>query len=188
MIEVTIADIVTIPEDNHNIIALLDKSGQRMLPIWVGSFEAQAIVMGLRNISTARPMAYNFTASLLAATAATLEAVRVEALKGKTFFAVAQVRSGGTITEVDARPSDALALAMIVGCPIYVSEAVMADAGKPLSQDEMDALSQGRNIGSVVAVIQANQQEHAQKMATYADESAAEREEKEQRLRELFFS
>ena len=188
MIEVTIADIATVPEDNHNIIVLLDKMGQRMLLVWVGSFEAQAIVMGLRDISTARPMAYNFMASLLAATEATLEAVRVEALKGKTFFAVAQVRSGDRLSEVDARPSDALALAMVVGCPIYVSEDVMADVGKPLSQEEVNALSQGRNIGSIVDVIQANLQEHAQKMTAHADESVEEREAKEQRLRELFFS
>ena len=188
MIEVVIADVVIVPEDNHRIIALLDKAGQRMLPIWVGQTEADAIVMGLRDISTARPMAYNFMTSLLAATGTTLDEVRIEALKEKTFFAVAKVRNGDTVREVDARPSDALALATLVGCPIYASEALMADAGKPLLQEKVKSLLQGRNMGTIVDVIQANQQENKQKMAELIDESAEEREAKDQRLRDLLFN
>lgn len=129
MVKVTIADVMHQAEKDNHIIVLLDEAGQRLLPIWIGPFEAESIALQLLSRTTPRPLTYNFMARLLVAVGATLEEVRVEVLKETTFYAVAKLHNGQTVQEIDARPSDAIALALRVHCPIYVTEAVMEQAG-----------------------------------------------------------
>jgi RNA polymerase sigma factor (sigma-70 family) len=128
MIEVRIADVVK--QDERTIVFLLDETGKRVLPIWIGFFEGASIVTGLRGFSTPRPMTFNFVANLLETLGARLEEARIETLKDEVFYGVAKLRSGEAVSEVDARPSDVLALAVRTGSPIYVSEEVMEKAGK----------------------------------------------------------
>jgi bifunctional DNase/RNase len=136
MIKVTIADVVKQErKDDHgrshefHIIVLQDKAGQRALPIWVGPFEGQPIAVGLGEFSTPRPMTFNFFAGLLQALNAQVEQVRIEMLKGDTFYAIVKIRCGKNVSEVDARPRDALALAVRTGSPIFVAEDVLKSAG-----------------------------------------------------------
>jgi len=136
MIKVTIADVVKRERTDEqgrshtlHAIVLQDEAGQRALPIWVGPFEGQSIAMGLGEFSTQRPMTYTFFVSLLQAINAQLEQVRVEMLKGNTFYAVVKIRCGRTTRELDARPSDAIALAVLTGSPIFVAEDVLKVAG-----------------------------------------------------------
>lgn len=136
MIKVTIADVVKQERKDDqgrshelHIIVLQDEAGQRALPIWVGPFEGQSIAVGLSEFSTPRPMTFNFFASLLQALNAQVEQVRIEMLKGDTFYAIVKIRRGKTVREVDARPSDALALAVLTGSPIFVAEDVLKSAG-----------------------------------------------------------
>ena len=136
MIKVTIADVVKQERKDDqgrshefHIIVLQDEAGQRALPIWVGPFEGQSIAVGLSEFSTPRPMTFNFFASLLQALNAQVEQVRIEMLKGDTFYAIVKIRRGKTVSEVDARPSDALALAVRTGSPIFVAEDVLKSAG-----------------------------------------------------------
>lgn len=130
MIKVSIADVIR--KNGKSIVMLLDENGQRALPIWIGPFEGVSIALGVRNPSTLRPMTFKFIANLLEALGATLEEVRVEALKENIFYSVVKMRIGDQVTEVDARPSDALALAASAGSPIYVAEAVMEQAGRTI--------------------------------------------------------
>jgi bifunctional DNase/RNase/DNA-binding CsgD family transcriptional regulator len=141
MIKVTIADVVKqerTDEQGHSnalyVILLQDEAGKRALPIWVGPFEGQSIAMGLKEFSTPRPMTFNFFVSLLQAINARVEQVRVEILKGNTFYAVVKICCGKTMSEVDARPSDALALAVLTGSPIFVAEDVLEGAGADIPQ------------------------------------------------------
>ena len=136
MVKVTIADVVKQERTDEQgrshalyIIVLRDEAGKRALPIWIGPFEGQSIAMGLGEFSTPRPMTFNCFASLLQAINARVEQVRVETLKGDTFYAVVKIRSGKTVKEVDARPSDALALAVFTGSPLFVAEDVLERAG-----------------------------------------------------------
>lgn len=136
MIKVTIADVIKQERTDDqgrshvsHIIMLQDEAGQRALPIWVGPFEGQSIAMGLGEFSAPRPMTFSFFASLLQAIDARVEQVRVEMLKGDTFYAIVKIRCGKTISEVDARPSDALALAVLTGSPIFVAEDILEGAG-----------------------------------------------------------
>jgi RNA polymerase sigma factor (sigma-70 family) len=151
MVKVTIADVVVKryeeteegKQREHYIIVLLDEVGQRALPIWVGPFEGQTIAMGIRELSTARPMTFNFMATLLEAAEVELEEVRVEALRDDTFYGVAKVRHGDRVQEVDARPSDAIALAVRTESPIYVADEVMKTAGVDVSKE----MAQGAKLG-----------------------------------------
>lgn len=139
MVEVTISDVMVkknIDETPYTVIILLDKAGSRFVPIWIGLHEGEQIAVGLRNFPLPRPLTYSFVGKILEATGAKLEEVRVESLKEDTFYGVARLRVGQTAQEIDARPSDALALAVQVGCPIYVSEEVFEKAGMPLASLE----------------------------------------------------
>jgi hypothetical protein len=118
----------------YYIIVLFDESGRRALPIWVGPWEGQAIAMGLREFSTPRPMTYNFMAALLDAAGVNVESVQIASLKDETFYARVKLRNGKNVAEVDARPSDAVALALRAGTPMHVDDEVMARAGLDVPQ------------------------------------------------------
>ena len=132
MIEVSVVDIIKQAE--KNIVVLMEKGGDRLLPIWVGPFEAAAIATGLRAFPTPRPMTFNFIASLLEALDASLGEARVESLKDEVFYGIARLKSGPVEKEVDARPSDVIALAVRVGCPLFVAEEVMLASGKTAAE------------------------------------------------------
>lgn len=136
MVKVTIADVVKQePVDEQgrlyalHVIVLQDEAGRRALPIWVGPFEGQSIAMGLVGFSTPRPMTFSLFASLLQAIDARVEEVRVETLQGDCFYGVVKIHCGEAVAEVDARPSDAINLAVLTGSPIFVAEDVMERAG-----------------------------------------------------------
>lgn len=113
----------------HLIVLLFDETGRRVLPIWIGEAEGLAIAMGLNNFSTPRPMTQEFMTRLLGAAGAELTRVTISALENDVYYATVQVKAGAGVREVDARPSDALALAVRTGTPIYVSEAVLDKTG-----------------------------------------------------------
>ena len=143
MVEVTIADVVqreqkdleTDRTSTQYVVLLLDQNGRRLLPIWVGPAEGQAIAIGLRDVEVPRPLTHAFMVNLLEAVGFELEEVRVEKLRGDTFYAVVKLRSGDTVRGVDARPSDALALAVYTGRPIYAAEEVMEKTGMSIPED-----------------------------------------------------
>lgn len=138
MYKVTIADIVVNVQTGHHIVVLVNEEKSHALPIWIGPFEANAILLVLKEVSTARPITYDFLANILKTMATELEEVRIETLKNETFYAVAKLHSGDRVQEVDTRPSDALALALRTGTPIYVAEDVMATAGHPIPSETQE--------------------------------------------------
>jgi bifunctional DNase/RNase len=121
------------------IIILRDDDGQRLLPIWVGVFEANAIALQIENVQTPRPMTHDLLRNVISDLEAKVERVVVCELKDNTFYATIHLRSGARIVTVDARPSDAIALALRSSSPIYVDEAVIQNArAVESSKDSMD--------------------------------------------------
>ena len=151
MIEVTVADVIRKKADEreHHIVVLLDEAGRRILPIWIGRFEAQTITLHLLKRHLPRPMTYDFMANVLEASGARLEEVRVEALKETTFYAVARLRCGDAVREVDARPSDAINLALHTGCPISVTEEVMEEAGIDIPKEFLPTEQIGKGLEGI---------------------------------------
>lgn len=127
-IEMTIKGLMIDPITNMPIIVLRDRDGQRVLPIWVGVFEANAIALQMENVQTPRPMTHDLMKNLLEDLEAQVERVVVSGLKDNTFYAVIHVSSGAVSRVIDARPSDAIALALRTKSPIYVEESVIRDA------------------------------------------------------------
>lgn len=134
MIKAKVVDIVK--GDEKFIVLLQDEAQEKILPIWVGPLEGMAIAMGIRAYPTPRPMTFDFMTHLLDALGAQVEEVRIEVLKDSIFYGIAKVRLGDEVKEVDARSSDALALAVRTGSPIYVAEDVLQVAGKGMAAYE----------------------------------------------------
>lgn len=120
------------PSDNH-ILYLFDTDGQRFLRIWIGPHEGEQIRLQLAGTPTTRPMTYRYFADFLQAMGIQLEAVRVARLHESTYFAVTQFRNGDLVKELDARPSDAIGLALHTGSPIFVDDELMAQSGEALA-------------------------------------------------------
>jgi bifunctional DNase/RNase len=111
------------------IVLLREKDGERILPIWIGAAEGDALALQLTGATMPRPLTADLMARLLEASGATVERVAINSLRDKTFYAVITVAAAGSPTELDARPSDALNLAARVGAPIYVDDEIMATSG-----------------------------------------------------------
>jgi len=127
-IEMKVDGLTLDPVTNMPIIILKDLEGERVLPIWVGIFEANAIALEMEKISTPRPMTHDLIKNLLNGLDATINHVIVNNLKDNTFYAVISVKYAGTDVDIDSRPSDAIAVALRVNAPILVEEKVIEDA------------------------------------------------------------
>jgi bifunctional DNase/RNase len=139
-IEMTIKGLMVDPITNMPIVILRDKEGQKVLPIWVGTFEANAIALQIENVSTPRPMTHDLLRNVIHDLKASVEKVVVCDLQDNTFYALIYLAIGGDTVAVDARPSDAIALALRTRAPIFVEEAVIDQAKTvDLSSDKADA-------------------------------------------------
>ncbi|MBI4476863.1 MAG: bifunctional nuclease family protein [Acidobacteria bacterium] len=127
-IEMTIKGLMVDPVTNMPIIILRDKDGQKVLPIWVGIFEANAIALQIENIATPRPMTHDLLKNVINDLNASVEKIVVSDLKENTFYALVYLQAGGGTIAVDARPSDAIALALRARAPIFVEETVIDNA------------------------------------------------------------
>jgi bifunctional DNase/RNase len=128
-IEMTVKGLMIDPITNMPIIVLRDGDGQRILPIWVGVFEANAIALQIENVQTPRPMTHDLLKNMIDGLDARVERIVVCDLKDNTFYAAIHVATSGAVRHVvDARPSDAIALALRTGSPIFVEDRVIENA------------------------------------------------------------
>ncbi|MGA3263977.1 MAG: bifunctional nuclease family protein [Terracidiphilus sp.] len=127
-IEVRIRGLMMDPATNMPIVVLKDVASDAVMPIWVGIFEANAIAIEIEKLAATRPMTHDLTRNIMRHLNAQLERIVITGLKDDTFFAALWLRQGDEPLTIDARPSDAIALALRTDCPIYVSEQVMQTA------------------------------------------------------------
>jgi hypothetical protein len=135
-IRVEIRGLMLDPASNNPIVILRDPESESFLPIWIGLFEASAIQLGLQEVESPRPRTHDLLASFLAALGGRLLKVVVEDLREQTFYAVLHVervndgreQEHRQLLEIDARPSDAIALAIRTGAPIFVQPDVLERA------------------------------------------------------------
>ena len=124
-VEMKIRGLMMDPVTNTPIVVLKDVNGTAILPIWVGIFEANAIALEIEKVATPRPMTHDLIRQVLFGLNAGMRKVVVSELKDDTFYAVIWLEKDGELISVDSRPSDALALALRLDCPIYVEESVI---------------------------------------------------------------
>lgn len=127
-IEMKIRGLMVDPSTNMPIVLLKDSKSDAILPIWVGLFEANAIALEIEKTQTPRPFTHDLLRSAIDSLNAEVKRVVVTELKDDTFYAVVWMEQAGEIVSLDARPSDALALALRADCPIFVDEEVLRSA------------------------------------------------------------
>ncbi len=162
MIEVKIDSIRVSLMSQHRVVVLKDVDTDRYLPIWIGPFEADAITIQLQGVQVARPLTHDLLKSIIDEMGATISHVMVSELKNDTFYARIVMDINGQSMEIDARPSDAIALAVRANAPLFVAEEVMSAASivpetsleeasldldsEPLSEEEEEKLAVFRDF------------------------------------------
>jgi hypothetical protein len=124
-VEMKIRGLMMDPVTNMPIVILKDVNGNTILPIWVGIYEANAIALEIEKVSTPRPMTHDLIKTLLLGLNTGIKKVVVSELREDTFYALIWLEKDGELIAVDSRPSDALALALRLDCPIYVDDSVL---------------------------------------------------------------
>jgi len=127
-VEMKIRGLMMDPVTNMPIVVLKDVQGQAILPIWVGVYEANAIALEIEKVQTPRPMTHDLLKNVLLGLEVRVQKIVVNDLKDDTFYALIWVERDGQMMSIDSRPSDALALALRMDCPIYVDELVLKNS------------------------------------------------------------
>lgn len=127
-VEMKIRGLMMDPVTNMPIVILKDSVGSAVLPIWVGIYEANAIALEIEKVTTPRPMTHDLLRNLLLGLEARVNKVVVSDLRDDTFYALIWLERDGQMMTIDSRPSDALALALRVDCPIYVEDQVLKNS------------------------------------------------------------
>jgi uncharacterized protein len=139
-IEVKIRGLMMDPSSGTPIVILKDVNSDLMLPIWVGAYEANAIALEIEKVTPQRPMTHDLLRNLIVEMRATVARVVVTELKENTFYAVIELRNqSGESLSLDSRPSDAIALALRVDCPIFVNVEVIQASRNSVSSEAEEA-------------------------------------------------
>jgi len=150
-VEMKIRGLMMDPVTNMPIVILKDVNGDSVLPIWVGIYEANAIALEIEKVSTPRPMTHDLIKNLLTGLDTRVHKVVVNELREDTFYAVIWLERDGHIISVDSRPSDALAIALRLDCPICVEDEVLKTSKQAsavsdrVSSDELRKWLEGLN-------------------------------------------
>lgn len=135
-IEVKIRGLMVDPNNHTPIIILKSVGGEELLPIWVGTYEANAIALEIEKVAAQRPMTHDLLRNIITQSGARVERVVVTELRDNTFFSVVElITESGETVFLDARPSDAIALALRADCPIYVAAEVLRNSQLATEQD-----------------------------------------------------
>jgi bifunctional DNase/RNase len=128
-VQVELARVIISETTDQQVIVLREKAGERSFPIIIGIFEAVSIDRKIKDIQVPRPLTHDLLAGVIREMGGRLTRIVVNDLRDNTFFAQLHVERDGTDIEIDARPSDAIALAVRVGCPIFAEEKVLEKVG-----------------------------------------------------------
>ena len=174
---------------NTPILLLREKDGRRFLPIWIGTNEATAIALALEGVEPQRPMTHDLLRDLMEQVGGKVISVVISELRDGTFYARVKFVHEGKEFELDSRPSDAVALAVRVEAPIFVSDEVLQEAGLPAEDDtEIDLGEVEEDIGELTDPFSNLERRHSQLEKAIADENyekAAELRDEIQRLKTL---
>jgi uncharacterized protein len=138
MIETVVESIRVSLVTQHRVVILKEVDGERHLPIWIGAYEAEAIAMELQGVVASRPLPYDLIKNIIGDLGGTVDRIIVTDLSQDVYYARLVIQQHGNQVEIDSRPSDAIAIAVRLGVPILVDEAVMDRAGVTLGEGDGD--------------------------------------------------
>src|SRR5205814_7456607 len=135
-VEMKIRGLMMDPVSNMPIVVLKDVNSETVLPIWVGVYEANAIALEIEKVTTPRPMTHDLIKNVLIGLDTRVHKIVVSELKEDTFYAVIWLERDGHIISIDSRPSDALAIALRLDCPIFLDDEVLKSSKLAASMSE----------------------------------------------------
>ncbi len=152
MIRVEIDSIRVSLMSQDRVVVLKDQETERYIPIWIGPFEAEAIRVELQGVSVQRPLTHDLLKTVFTELGGKVEHILISDLRNDVFYAQIKVNVNGRTVEIDARPSDSLALAVRLKCPIFVAEKVIERAGIEPENEVTGELDLGERSGSMPEV------------------------------------
>jgi bifunctional DNase/RNase len=140
MIEVVVSRLGLDSSSQSYVVILQEKDGQRLLPIWIGQSEAESIVMQMHNVKRPRPLTHDLCKSLIVGLGGALQRVNISRVEKNTYYAELHIaRNGnGEVVQVDARPSDSIAIALRLSAPIFAAESLLTDVQVEEATDTPD--------------------------------------------------
>ena len=147
MIEVGVARLGLDSVSNSYVVILQEKAGQRLLPIWIGQAEAESIVMELNKVKPPRPLTHDLCKRLITGLGARLERVEITKVQENTYYAELHLELNGNVVQVDARPSDSIAVALRFGAPIFAQESLLTAVAVEEGEGEAEEESSGPSFG-----------------------------------------
>jgi len=125
MIEVVVSRLGLDPGTQAYVVVLQEKGGPRLLPIWIGKAEAESIVMHMHNIKRLRPLTHDLCRNLILGMGAVLRRIEITRVENNTYYGELHLERNGTVTRVDSRPSDAIAIALRLDAPLFANEELL---------------------------------------------------------------
>ncbi|MEP6732439.1 MAG: bifunctional nuclease family protein [bacterium] len=136
MIEVFVSRLGLDSASSSYVVVLQEKDGTRLLPIWIGQPEAESIVLHMHNVKRARPLTHDLVRSLIIGMEARLQRVQITKVEDRTYYGEIHLQHNGNLVEIDARPSDCIAIALRLGAPIFAAEKLLVDPGEDDATDD----------------------------------------------------
>jgi len=143
MVEMTIARLGLDSSTNSYVVILQERNGNRVLPIWIGQPEAESIALQLNQIRRERPLTHDLCKSLIVGMGATLKRIQITRVVKSTYFAELHLQRGDQAVQIDARPSDAIAIALRLGAPILASDVLLSGMAEDTESDFPPAAAAG---------------------------------------------
>lgn len=147
MIEVTVSRLGLDSSTNSYVVVLQERDGTRLLPIWIGQPEAESIVMHMHNVKRSRPLTHDLVRSLIVGMGAQLRRVQITRVEKSTYYAELHVQRGTELVQIDARPSDSIAVALRLSAPIYAAESLLVDPAEETEDGEEEGGPEELDLG-----------------------------------------
>jgi bifunctional DNase/RNase len=143
MVEVTVARLGLDSSTNSYVLILQEKGGSRLLPIWIGQPEAESIVMHMHDLKRERPLTHDLCKLIITGLGGTLRRVQITRVQKNTYYAELHIHRGDSIVQIDARPSDSIAIALRMSAPIYAPESLLTAVETDEGEDGEEEASAG---------------------------------------------
>jgi len=157
MIEVVVSRLGMDPGTQGYVVVLQEKGGDRLLPIWIGQAEAESIVIHMQKMKRQRPMTHDLCKNLIIGMGATLRRIEITHVEDNTYFGELHLERGGTLTRVDSRPSDAIAIALRLDAPIFAAESLLVRPDEEADETETETFTPPSSRAGEAAGLSAEQ-------------------------------
>ena len=151
MVEVVVARLGLDSTTQSYVLVLQEKGGSRLLPIWIGQPEAESIVMQIHSIKRVRPLTHDLCKNLILGLGGSLRRVQITRVEKNTYYAELHINRGESVVQIDARPSDSIAIALRLAAPIFASESLLSSIEVEEQTEESSAPSAATDAGELSA-------------------------------------